>query len=283
MESESPTVALWQLARELVRLREERGLTRAEAARLVEISGAAVGRWESAERVPREKDLKHLLTEYELSEDEIVDLVQLRRQAGKRGWWQPYSLDRQYGTFIGLEADATSIEIYESSWITGLLQTEDYAREAIKGTLSRGAPESIEQQVEARLNRQKRVLSDSGPQVWVIMGEAAVRQLIGGAKVMHAQLEHLLDLMDHPRLTIQVIPYTAGVHVGLRMQSFLLLELADFGLTTVYVEGHGSNLFLESDEDILEHREIFNQLRLAGAGGDIVRSLLSSALREVAL
>ncbi|PSK97471.1 helix-turn-helix protein [Murinocardiopsis flavida] len=283
MATGSPTVALWQLARELTRLREGRGLRRTDAARLIEVSNAAVGRWEAAERVPREKDLKHLLRSYELTEGEIADLVELRRQAGKRGWWQPFDLDQRYGTFIGLEAAASGIETFENSLITGLLQTEDYARETIRGTAPRGGGPDLhlDQQMEARLARQQRAFVHDGPDIWVVMGEAALRQRIGGAKVLREQLKHLLEAMEWPKLNIAVIPFGAGAHVGLCMQTFMILRLKSVGLTTVYIEGERSNLFLENEEDIAQHESIFNLLRLAGVGGDLLRNLLLEIISEL--
>ncbi|WP_147281078.1 helix-turn-helix domain-containing protein [Marinitenerispora sediminis] len=279
--SGSPTVALWQLARELQRLRLAHKMNRTEVAKVLEVNSATVGRWESTERVPREKELKQLARYYQLTAEEMDALVELRRQAGKRGWWQSYDLGQRYGTFIGLEADASEIEIYESSIITGLLQTEDYAREVIRGTAPRGNPTPVEQEVEVRLARQRRFYRESDCQLWVIMGEAALRQLAGDRKVMRDQLSHLLELMEHPRITLQVIPFTAGVHVGMPLPSFMIMRLADYGLTTVYVEGNSSNLFLESETDVARHDALFNQLRLAGVGGDLGRSLIAGIIREL--
>ena len=94
------------------------------------------------------------------------------------------------------------------------------------------------------------------------MGEAALRQQVGGTDVMREQIDHLQELSTHPKVTLQVIPYVAGAHAGLVMPSFMeSLKLPHPRLSTVYVEGYGSkeNLFLDSDQDLASHEEIFNQ------------------------
>ncbi|GAA3758033.1 helix-turn-helix transcriptional regulator [Salinactinospora qingdaonensis] len=229
--------------------------------------------------MPREKELKQLAQYYHLSSQESDELVNLRRQAGKRGWWQSFDLEKRYGTFIGLEADATEIEIYESSVITGLLHTPNYAREVIRGTLQAGEP--VDGQVEVRLARQQRVLDENGPEVCVVLGEAAIRQLVGGRQIMREQLQHLIELIDHPKVTLQVIPFSAGVHIGLLMPNFVILTLADFRLSTVYLEGQASNLFLDSHEDVARHKLAFKKLRSAGVSGNLAQSLLADVIKEL--
>lgn len=277
----TPTVAQWQLARELQALRERRGLNLTEVSEILSVRISTVSRWEAAERVPREKELRELLQYYELPEQEAEALLQLRRQAGKRGWWQSYDLEQRYGTFIGLEASAAEIEVYSSTVVTGLLQTERYARAVISGVNSAVTPEDLERQIEVRRARINQALSDDGPNLWVIMGEAAIRQQVGGTEVMREQITHLQALSTHPKVTLQVIPYAAGAHIGLVVPTFMILKLPHPGLSTVYVEGYRSNLFLDSAQDLTNHEAIFNQLRLAGVGGNMLRNLLSDIHREL--
>jgi transcriptional regulator with XRE-family HTH domain len=277
----TPTVAQWQLGRELQQLRERHRLTITDVARILEVTVSTVSRWESALRVPREKELRQLTRHYELSPQEAEALIQIRRQAGKRGWWQSYDLQQRYGTFIGLEASASEIEAYTSSVVTGLFQTEDYARAVITGVNSSVTPEDLDRQIEVRRQRVSKVLSDDGPDMWVILGESAVRQQVGGTDVMREQLTHLLELSAHPKVTLQVIPHVAGAHIGMVVPTFMILKLPESGLSTVYVESYRSNLFLESAEDLRNHEAIFNQLRLAGVGGNMLRKLLSDIRRDL--
>ncbi|QUX29443.1 helix-turn-helix domain-containing protein [Nocardiopsis akebiae] len=281
MPSTTPTVAQWQLGRELQQLRERHSLTITEVARLLEVTVSTVSRWEAALRVPREKELRQLTRHYELPSQEAEALIELRRQAGKRGWWQSYALEQRYGTFIGLESSASEIEAYTSTVVTGLFQTEAYARAVITGVSSSIAPDDLERQIEVRRQRVSQVLSEDGPDMWVILGESAVRQQVGGGQVMYEQLTHLLELSAHPKITLQVIPHVAGAHVGMVVPTFMILKLSVSGLSTVYLEGYRSNLFLESAEDLGNHEAVFNRLRLAGVGGNMLRDLLLGIRREL--
>ncbi|WP_067606791.1 helix-turn-helix domain-containing protein [Nocardiopsis listeri] len=281
MSIASPTVAQWQLGRELQQLRAQHALTITQVAKVLEVTTSTVSRWESAERVPREKELRQLARHYELPDRESEALLQLRRQAGKRGWWQSYDLEQRYGTFIGLEASASEIEAYTSTVVTGLFQTENYARAIISGVDSSVTADELERQIEVRHERVSQNLAGDGPNMWVILGESAVRQQVGGMEVMREQITHLLELSEHPRITLQVIPHEAGAHVGMVVPTFMILRLPQNGLSTVYVEGYRSNLFLENSEDLRSHEMIFNQLRLAGVGGNMLRTLLSSIRKEL--
>ena len=144
MPTASPTVAQWQLGRELQQLRAQHALTITQIAKVLEVTTSTVSRWESAERVPREKELRQLTRHYDLPEQEAEALLHLRRQAGKRGWWQSYDLEQRYGTFIGLEACASEIEAYTSTVVTGLFQTEHYAT-TDRGPLTTSQSEPLRQ------------------------------------------------------------------------------------------------------------------------------------------
>ena len=81
----------------------------------------------------------------------LMDLV---RESKQQGWWQTYNLP--YSTYIGLEADAASIKDYHCTVVPGLLQTAEYAR-AMYSTVTGLEREVMEQHVEARLLRQRRI------------------------------------------------------------------------------------------------------------------------------
>jgi len=51
------------------------------------------------------------------------------RDARQRGWLHAYQsvLPEQYTTYIGFEGQARGVWNYESLFVPGLLQTEDYA------------------------------------------------------------------------------------------------------------------------------------------------------------
>ena len=71
-------------------------------------------------------------------------LVTLARESRQKGWWHTYgdSLEESFRTYVGLEADAIAVRSYESEYVPGLLQTEEYAREVIRtGSLTAATDE----------------------------------------------------------------------------------------------------------------------------------------------
>ncbi|PRY01575.1 helix-turn-helix domain-containing protein [Allonocardiopsis opalescens] len=277
----SPTVGRWQLATWLARLRAGRPV--AEVAKRLRVSTSTVLRWETAGEkgvVPGPGPLSRLLEIYEVPDDEAARIRELREQARRSGWWQPYDLDRHYGTYIGLEAEATRIETYESDLVTGLAQTEGYARAVVRATRPGATPAMIDQLVQVRVHRQKTWLREGGPKLWAILGEAALRQRVGSATIMRDQLRHLIELSDHPRMTLQALPFSVGAHAAMEMASFAILFLDQIPLSTVYTEGHGASLFQDSPRDVTAHAEVFDRLRAAALGTEATRQVLHQLAQQ---
>lgn len=164
----------------------------------------------------------------------------------------------------------------ESLFIPGLLQTEDYARAVIGGTLPHATTEQIENRVSARMERQALLTKQDPLKLWAIMDEAAVRRQVGGPTVMSEQRRRLQETSALPNVTTQVIPYDAGAHPGMP-GSFITLEFpdpADPGL--VYIDSMAGDLFLEDETEIRRYILIFEHLRAAALRPDETAALLAA-------
>jgi hypothetical protein len=106
--------------------------------------------------------------------------------------------------------------------VPGLLQTEDYAR-AILSARPDGNLADLDEQVAVRLARQAVLDRPDAPQLWCVLDEGVLHRAIGGPKVMRSQLYHLAEAAEHPKTTIQVIPY-GGAHAGL-LGGFIIAHL----------------------------------------------------------
>ena len=165
----SPTVRRRRLRYELRRLRSERGLTieQVQEPSGGDIKAPNISRWETGERSVRPTDLRLLLDIYEVHGERREALLTLARQAKERGWWQSYAsaIPEWFQVYVGLEAEASSIHVYESELVHGLLQTADYYRAFLRtapgggrwrrsGTQDRGAtgpPGAADRRGSARL------------------------------------------------------------------------------------------------------------------------------------
>jgi len=278
----TPTVRHRRLAAELRRLRETAGLTQEDVSERTGKDRSTLYRLENAQQLPQRSTLIQLLDLYGTSPDPRADLLVLLREAGRRGWMQPHRSDLPavYSDYISFESEARTVSNYESLFIPGLLQTEDYARAVIAGTLPHATTAEVETRVTARMERQALLTRDSPPQLWAIMDEAAARRLVGGPSVMAAQLARLADAAALPHVTVQVIPYAAGAHPGMP-GSFIVLEFpdpADQGL--VYLDSMAGDLFLDYDQEIRRYILMFEHLRAAALRPGQSTALLAEIARQ---
>jgi hypothetical protein len=168
-----------------------------------------------------------------------------------------------YSDYIGFEEEARSISNYESLFIPGLLQTEDYARAQLHGTLPHATGEEIQNRVTARLERQQLLTRANPPRLWAILDEAAARRQVGGHQVMAAQLARLGEAAAQPHITLQLIPFDADAHPGMD-GSFVVLEFPDpADPSIVYTESAAGGLFLEEEDEIRRYTLMFGHLRAA--------------------
>jgi len=279
---QTPTVRLRRLAVELRSLRTASGLTREEVVERTGINSVTMYRIEHARVRPQTRTLRTLLDLYGVEKEQQAELVALLRDARERGWLHPYQseLPEQYMTFIGFEGEAESASNYESLFVPGLLQTEDYARAVITGVLPFASRDEVERRVEVRMERQQVLRGDNPLQLWGIVDEAALRRQVGSPAVMRAQFRHIMEASELPNVTFQVIPFDAGAHAGMP-GSFIVLQFAEEAIPDViYIDSMAGDLFLEAESDVRRYKLVFEHLRAVSASPDASRALLASLATE---
>jgi transcriptional regulator with XRE-family HTH domain len=162
--------------------------------------------------------------------------------------------------FVGKEREAISISEFEVRMIPGLLQTEDYARVLFRAGRPHDSDEEIEELVKVRMDRQRILDRTKPPRLWVIIGEAVLRQAVGGPKVMAVQLGHIARLAERPNVVVQVVPFSIGAHAGL-LGTFTLLTLPG-GIDVAFTESIKSAQLVEYPEDVAEFTAAFDMLRI---------------------
>jgi hypothetical protein len=180
-------------------------------------------------------------------------LLELARTADHPGWWEitTSQLPTQLTALIGFESEATHITYIDLLLIPGLLQIPEYARALLAGL---GVAKSeIETLVVTRLGRQAILSKPNPPHYLAIIDEAALRRPIGGPQVMTAQLRHIVTVSKRPNVTVQVIPFSHGVHPGLD-GPYVLLNFAK-AQPLVHLEHKRSGTFVDESDDV----EVFTQ------------------------
>jgi transcriptional regulator with XRE-family HTH domain len=268
MATPSPTVRRKRLTVELRRLREQAGLTCEDVGHRLECSGTRISRMETGRIGARPGDVRELLEIYGVTGAEADSLVQLARDARRRGWWHAYGrvLPPWFEAYVGLESDAATLHDFQPSVVPGLLQTEDYARAVLRDAPDAGRAEDIDQQVALRMRRQAVLDQPEPPRAQVVLSESVLWMQVGGAAVMRAQLLRLADLAARPDLTLQVLPLRAAAHAQ-PVTPFTMLEFADpADPTVVYLEHLTGSLLLEGEEEVQRYRVVFDHLRAQALG-----------------
>src|SRR5580692_7000548 len=242
-----PTVQRLVLGSQLHRLRESRGITAEQAAEAIRGSHSKISRMEHGRVGFKERDVGDLLTLYGVTDsEERAALLNLAREANTPGWWHAYSdaMPTWLEPYVGLEAAASVLRTYEVQFVPGLLQTEEYARALIR--LGSAVSED----------------------------EIALRRPVGGREVARRQLQHLIRMAEHPVVTVQILPFTAGPHSAMG-GPFTILRFAEPDLhDVVYIEQLTSALYLDKPSEVDSYLEVMEQLCLqAEPAGNTVKML----------
>lgn len=276
-----PTVRLRRLAAELRRLRAAAGYSREQVEEHTGVNEGTLYRLETARARPQRRTLIALLDLYHVEPPLRDDLIGIARSADGQGWARPHrwQLPGEYAAYISFEAEARVVHNYESLFIPGLLQTEDYGRAMVAGVLPTATPAEIDERVQARTERQKLLEGEDPLELWAVVDEAAIRRVVGGLAVMRDQLSHVLDMMHRPNVTVQVITFDSGAHPGMP-GAFVHMEFRDkLDPELVYVDTLAGDIFLEADEDIRRYKGMFDHLR-AGALSPADSARLIASIRD---
>ncbi|MER5739109.1 MULTISPECIES: helix-turn-helix transcriptional regulator [unclassified Streptomyces] len=251
------------LGSQLRRLRESRGITREAAGYSIRASESKISRMELGRVSFKARDIEDLLTLYGVTEEtERGALLGLAREANLAGWWHSFGdvLPGWFQTYIGLEAAASLIRVYEVQFVHGLLQTEEYAHAVVSRGMPGASRAEIDRRVALRLERQKVLVSERAPHFHVILDEAALRRPYGDRAVMRGQLKHLIEVSEHPGVTLQVMPFSFGGHAG-ESGSFTMLGFPESDLSdVVYLEQLTGALYLDKREEVGQYAAVMEKL-----------------------
>ncbi|WP_354639549.1 DUF5753 domain-containing protein [Kitasatospora camelliae] len=267
------------LGSRLRRLREASGVSREAAGYSIRASESKISRMELGRVGFKQRDVADLLTLYGVGEGvERTELLALVGEANSPAWWHGYgdAVPAWFQTYLGLEEAARTLSGYEVQFVPGLLQTEEYARAVVLVGNPGASPEEVERRVDVRMRRQRILDGDRGPELLLIVDEAALRRPTGGSEVMRRQLARLVELSDLPRLTLQVMPLGRG-ELAADSGSFTLLGFPEQDLPdVVYVEQFTTALYLDRPAEVAEYAAALDRLRAHSLPPEPTRDLLAA-------
>ncbi len=260
-----PTVRRRRLGSELRRLRESHSIELEEVADRVGLPPKKLSRIETGKAPTRTSYLKALLELYGVDDPgQRRVMLEMARDGHQRGWWAVWDgvLPTGFGIWVGLEAEAASLRVYEAQVVHGLLQTEDYARSVMSTVRRRQTGEEIERLVRLRMQRQGALHRPHPLDLWIILDEAVLHRMAGPSRILREQLEHLYEACHWPNVTLQVLGFASGLHPGLG-GSFTIIEFPErLDPDVVYTEGVTGQPYIEERDHLVRaHVEAFDLLR----------------------
>ena len=261
----SPTVRRRRLAAELREIREDKGKSGDTVAAALKWSPSKISRYERARTGLRPREVERLLDYYQITGPRRALLLGLAEDAAQKGWWEEFadSLSEDYRQFIGFEHEAASMAIWHVDVVTGLLQTEAYARHIISSysRVEPMPPGMIGRMVRVRTRRQQ-VLNREDLQLSVVLDESVLKRQVGDESVMYEQLQRLLQEADRPNLTLRILPLNAQHTVF--GESFVIFGFKDDSdaivRDMVITEQLRSSVTLEGERETYLHRIAFQAL-----------------------
>ncbi|WP_214109310.1 helix-turn-helix domain-containing protein [Acrocarpospora catenulata] len=251
-DRETGLSAAARFGRELARHRRERGLTQRSLAAHIGCSPSLVGHIETGSRNPQ-LDLAEACDRFfALPEPEYFTRLcrRIHYSPTGPGWFLRWREE--------IEPSAVTLRTWDPLLVPGLLQTKAYARAVFLGHFS--TPESeIQEQVAARMERQRIFSRENPPELYALMDEWVLKRPIGGKSVMYEQFRHLANAARNRRIMIQIVPYDTACTDGLT-SSFVIAELAE-APTTVSIESAGRGEVSADNEVVSLILDRYDKLR----------------------
>ncbi len=258
------TVARRQLGRHLRRLRDAARKTDGDVTEAGLASKAKLWRIETGKAPVKAGDVRALCWLYGADQKTTDALATMALGTSGQGWRETYEgvLPEWFNLYIGLEAIARAIFIYDPELVTGLLQTPDYIRGVFAATVHNNDEATIRGQIRLRGQRQQVLTARTPPlQLTVVLNAAVLERPVGGQVVMKDQITRLRDLTRLNNVDIRVLPWQVGAHAAMDTGAFAILDFDDpDDPAVVYLQTYTSALYLEKPDDVSEYRDIADSI-----------------------
>lgn len=275
----SPTVGRRRLAAGLRAIRESRGENLQTVATGLGWSTSKLSRYELGSGLKLE-EVASLLDHYQVTGVLREHLLGLAQEASRKGWWEEYSdvSSPEYREFIGLEAEASSIAVWHVEVVTGLLQTERYARALLTeySRIEPIAPAIIERRVELRMRRKQVLEKEHSPDLLIVLDESVLKRQYGDESVMYEQLKSLIAVADQPNITLRILPLRAPHPVS--AESFVIFSFGPKENAVLHdvvaAEALKTSFYIENQQETYLHLLVFNTLLTAALDADASKDLI---------
>jgi transcriptional regulator with XRE-family HTH domain len=255
MTNDKPNAETQRLAETLRQLRESSGISGRELARRTYISQGKISRIECGDYVPTLLDVEAVGRALSLDPETVTKLAtmvrrartehQSSRQMAQIGW------EHRQRMLIDLDSSSRHVRQFLPSMLGALLQTPEYSYASCDSPISMGNWDAAEVSV-SKLSRQ-RVLDNAEVQFTFLLTVAAATWPLIDPEQMARQHRHLIELSQHPNVTIRIIDSESRLVRDGPLNTFTV-----FDDRLVACELFSGEVTLTDPADVTYHRQLFD-------------------------
>ncbi len=267
------------VGRELARWRDERDLSLVEAGKRVGFSSAKLSMMENAIQPSAAIDIMALGYVYQVPTPEWQFVTsQAQHAADLRAPRQPQAaIFDPAEDFPLLIADATRLWTFATDTVPTIFQLADYTT----ATTQRDDPAKAAQLSRVRETWATRSSGDDPLTVEAVFPEAVLRWMIGGRRVLKAQLLHLMEVSELPGVSLRVVPYSAGAYPAMSCPFTWLSFPHRQHNDVVYTETFLRAEYVETHTQVAQVAERFSALRSLALGNGDSLELIAEAVAHM--
>ncbi len=248
-------------------------------ARSALMSPSKLSKIENAKLAPSATDVERILTAIGVSDEVKAEYTDAARASATEA--TAWRLLKRIGVHKGqqaakaLEAQMSTLRLFQPALVPGLLQTPEYIRAILKRhNLSEDA---LTRTINGRLERQA-ILYDNAKSLRFVITEPVLRWRIVPAQMMAAQLDRIASISRLPHVDIRVVPL-AIQQQDIASHAFVIRDDRMVTIETVHAE-----VVVTDPRDVslyVDKFERFEQVALAGADmRNLIEGIRNDFLRE---
>lgn len=267
------------LGKRLRELREQAGMNGKQLAESLTWPPSKVSKLETGRQTPTDDDIRAWTRATNAEADTDSLLTALHTLELQHAEWKRLikgGLRSHQREFIEQDEKTKLYRAFESTLISGLLQTPEYARARFaQAVMVHKIPNDINEAVRARMQRQE-ILYRPDKRFHFVLTEAALRYRLCPVDTMLAQLDRLVSLSALRNVRLGVIGFSTSYVADPRHGFWILDE------DRVRVETFSAELNLRQQHEIELYTTIFERLAAVAAYGSSARAIITTVMHDLA-
>lgn len=261
----TPSLALWRIGVIMRGLREDRGYTLRQAAKIL---GTNKDRLDRVEQAKNRRCDPGTVTGWafkfgadEKVMNELDNLAMQTRDTDAQGWEDVFTTTpKWFATYLALEAGAAAVDSFDNSYIPGLLQVRAYM-EAVTAAFPFVTLAEADESIRLRLLRQDSVFNRPPGKIAkmrFVLDEACLLR-IRHEPWYEEQIQRLLEVDALKSVEIYILPMNHGVHAAMKGAFSLMSFEGPYSPEMVYLESEYGARYLDERRAVARFREVFSE------------------------